>query len=210
MGMNKMCISTILVTLLSLASIESRAQSVSDVDLTRVNEIFQSLQKQQTKSASAESTAFLWALDIQKNHQLTAGRAFLFYGRNEAFWYHVVPFLMVNGTRYVLDRTYFETPLPLDTWATENGEFGCKVVEQAPARAFSSSGRDLSAHNRKCEIVLTTDLKVFFPAELPGNNSDKLLSFESHLQEACKRVYRSGKNRKLCFESHLDQSALIK
>lgn len=205
--MNKTCVNTLFVTLLSLASIESRAQSVSDVDLTRVNEIFQSLQKQQTKSASAESTAFLWALDIQKNHQLTAGRAFLFYGRNESFWYHVVPFLMVNGTRYVLDRTYFDQALSLDQWAIDNGESDCQIVEKAPERASSSDSRYFTG--RKCEIVLTMDLNVFFPAELAGNKSDKFSSFESHLQEACKRVYRSGKNRKLCFESHHDQSALI-
>lgn len=77
------------------------------------------------KNAHAEcyQRAHLWALQMRQMAQIRSQKVFLFfsdrYRRNTGFdwWFHVAPFVLVNGKEMVLDPYFFKYPVDLKTWS---------------------------------------------------------------------------------------------
>jgi len=73
--------------------------------------------------AECYQRAHLWALEMRQMANVRSEKVFLFftnkYRRETGFdwWFHVAPFILVNGKEMVLDPYFFKTPVDIQTWS---------------------------------------------------------------------------------------------
>lgn len=75
--------------------------------------------------------AHLWAYDIFRTTGAKTGKIFIFFGKSiwqgdkKGWMYHVAPYIIENGSEYVMEASYsdIEKPLTVEEWA-ENETYG--------------------------------------------------------------------------------------
>lgn len=66
--------------------------------------------------------AHLWSLEMRQMANIKSQKVFLFftdkYRRNTGFdwWFHVAPFVLVNGKEMVMDPYFFKEPIDMQNW----------------------------------------------------------------------------------------------
>lgn len=97
--------------------------------------------------------AHLWALEMRQMMNAQTQKVFLFfsdrYTRRTGFdwWFHVAPFILVNGVEMVLDPFFFDRPVDMRTWTDRfmDGDPECLVVQ---------SYQEYEAQNKKVDCIL--------------------------------------------------------
>ena len=73
--------------------------------------------------AECYQRAHLWALEMKQMAKINSQKIFLFftdkYRRATGFdwWFHVAPFVLVEGKEMVLDPYFFDKPIDVQTWS---------------------------------------------------------------------------------------------
>jgi len=95
--------------------------------------------------------AQLWAYDLYRFNGINTGKIFIFFTssiwRNDkkGWMYHVAPYIVENGTEYVMEATYSDVtkPLTVEEWA-ENEMYG--RVKGSECLEITASDTDLTEY----------------------------------------------------------------
>jgi len=87
----------------------------------RANGIFAGLHNRFTRRSECFQRAHIWAYQMSRV-QINSMKVFLFFtekyirGYNYKWWFHVAPFVYVDGVQHVMDRSFTAKPLVMQEW----------------------------------------------------------------------------------------------
>lgn len=97
--------------------------------------------------------AHLWAIEMRQMMNAQTQKVFLFfsdkYTRRTGFdwWFHVAPFILVNGVEMVLDPFFFDRPVDMKTWTD-------RFMQDDPECLVVNSYQDYETQNTKVDCIL--------------------------------------------------------
>ncbi len=102
--------------------------------------------------AECYQRAHLWSLEMRQMAKVNSQKVFLFftdkYIRENSFkwWFHVAPFVLVNGKEMVLDPYFFDQPVDLQTWSDH-------FMPKHPKCRLADSYQDYEDHNQDEDCI---------------------------------------------------------
>lgn len=102
------------------------------------NALFVRLTTNTRNKSQCYQRAHLWAYSMASESNVKSMKAFLFFTKryireyNYEWWFHVAPYVIANGTEYVLDRTFTRQPLEMKAWTDRfiSSRVVCPAVER--------------------------------------------------------------------------------
>jgi hypothetical protein len=97
--------------------------------------------------------AHLWALEMRQMMNAQTQKVFLFfsdkYTRRTGFdwWFHVAPFILVNGVEMVLDPFFFDHPVDMKTWTD-------RFMDGDPECLVANTYQEYENQNTKVDCIL--------------------------------------------------------
>ena len=137
------------VTAFSQTSLPDFRFNLTDISLRGETKdtLFTKMNRKLVKTGSSicSNRALIWTYDMKRNHNIDAGKIFLFYtGKNgeigsKKWWYHVAPVVNENGQLWVIDGGFpgfVKRPMTKGEWLT-------KFVNTPNCKMINSNERDL-------------------------------------------------------------------
>ena len=119
--------------------------------------------------------AHLWSFELRQMMNIQSQKVFLFftdrYTRRTGFdwWFHVAPFVLVNGTEMVLDPYFFSKPVDMQTWTDYfmKNDTSCLVAK---------SYQDYEAHQQDQDCILRkVPMYYFTPSSVEERDKNNLV-----------------------------------
>lgn len=103
----------------------SEAQSLAQTDLPSEEEagrIFRGMNRSYYSKTECTDRAHVWTYEELRKNNLISRKVFLFFTNTYIrryryhWWFHVSPYVLVNGEERVMDRRYTSTPRHMKSW----------------------------------------------------------------------------------------------
>jgi hypothetical protein len=119
--------------------------------------------------------AHLWAFELRQMMNIQSQKVFLFftdrYTRRTGFdwWFHVAPFVLVNGTEMVLDPYFFSKPVDLQTWTNY-------FMKSNTSCWIAGTYQDYEAHQQDQDCILRkVPMYYFTPSSVEDRDKKNLV-----------------------------------
>lgn len=158
-------------------------------DARKVKSIFKRMRRKFRRRSQCYNRARVWSWELSFNRhegkRIHTGNTWLFFTRRYIrqykwkWWFHIAPYLLVNGEPQVLDRSFTKKPSTIQEWTNEfmyNDE-KCKMVKR-----YS----EYSEHQeeRSCFLILSS---VFYWQPFDIENAENLGTMQTEWKDSRNR-----------------------
>lgn len=91
-----------------------------------IENLFKRLTKKTRRKSQCYNRAHMWSWQLNQlkfnERRIQTGKVWIYFTKKYIrtyrykWWFHIAPYLKVNGQERVMDRTFFDGPVPVQTW----------------------------------------------------------------------------------------------
>jgi len=117
--------------------------------------------------------AHLWSMEMNQMAKIRSQKVFLFFTEKYRYefgfhwWFHVAPFVLINGEEYVIDPRFFDKPVDMQTWSNF-------FMPSHPVCKTLSNYRNYKEYDEYC-YLRKLPMYYFEPTEVEGRDFNSIV-----------------------------------